>query len=252
MKNRLFLLVSLLTISFLTKAQFDYQYPPKTQTNYDIALAFGSKAVSPSISFSKLYSVTKNKRFKIGYGVRLNTYFGQGKSFVTAPASIASEAPSLGALFTLPVVKNLDTLVLNSAAVASLNAKIVLQYSIKKVDIGFNIDALGFTVGGQQSGTFFASSAKAFNKKMYTAKPTTTNLLLISNSDRGSLNSELYARYWLNDNFAIRAGASFQFVEYTTSQKLTFDNDRFRLKTLIPFVALTFSPSKLVYKDLKK
>jgi hypothetical protein len=65
------------------------------------------------------------------------------------------------------------------------------------------------------------------------------NALLISDNDRGSLNSELYGRYWLTDKIGLRAGASFQFTEYTTNRKLTFENDRFRNKILMPFAGIS-------------
>jgi hypothetical protein len=89
------------------------------------------------------------------------------------------------------------------------------------------------------------------NNTTQTAKPTAFNLLLISDSDIGSLNSELYARYWINDRFAVRVGASFQFIEYKTDKNLTFENDRFRHKALLPFVAITYSPFKMLYKDAR-
>jgi hypothetical protein len=62
----------------------------------------------------------------------------------------------------------------------------------------------------------------------------------VSDNDLGSLNSELYARYWVNDKIGFRAGLSFQFVEYTTDKVLTFENDRFRTKNLLPMLAISY------------
>ena len=116
-----------------------------------------------------------------------------------------------------------------------------LQYSFRKLDVGFNIDAIGATVGGQQKGTFVAkSTGSSFYGTQQTAKPTGFNLLLVSDNDLGSLNSELYGRYWFKETIGLRIGASFQFTEYTTSQKLTFENDRFRNKALMPFIGISF------------
>jgi hypothetical protein len=126
----------------------------------------------------------------------------------------------------------------------ALNSKIVLQYRFKKSDIGFNIDVFGVTFGGNQSGIFRASESKPLNNSTQTAKPTPFNLLLISDSDRGSLNSELYYRYWIKKTSALRVGLSFQFVEYKTSRILTFENDRYRIKPLMPFIAYSFNPFK--------
>jgi hypothetical protein len=102
----------------------------------------------------------------------------------------------------------------------------------------------GFSFGGKQTGVFQASESKSLNNLTVSAKPTLFNALLISDSDRGSLNSELYYKRYINEKSALRFGLSFQFVEYTTDRILTFENDRFRLKTLMPFVAYSFNPFK--------
>lgn len=229
-----------LLISSSLSAQYQYT---KTQRNLDVALAFGS-AVSPSVSYQKLYGIGKSDRFKIGWGVRLNTFFSGQKNYITAPANLTSGSQSIVALFTENIVGNLDTLQLTKSSLGSFNGKVILQYSFRKLDVGFNIDALGFSFGGKQSGKFVANESKSLSNTSQSAKPTPFNLLLVSDSDRGSLNSELYARYWINNKWAVRAGASFQFLEYTTDKTLTFENDRFRHKALLPFVAISYSPFK--------
>jgi hypothetical protein len=254
-KSIIVVAILLLSQSLFAQYQFPnstfakYQYT-KTQRNLDFAVAFGS-AFSPSVSYQKLYGIGETKRFKIGWGVRLNTFFSGERDFITAPAKLTSGKESIVALFTENIAANLDTLRLNKSSAAYLNSKIVLQYSFKKLDLGFNIDAIGFTLGGSQSGKFFAKESKSLNGSTQSAKPTPFNLLLVSDSDIGSLNSELYARIWINDRFAIRGGASFQFVEYKTDKLLTFENDRFRNKNLMPFIALTYSPFKMIYKDAR-
>lgn len=233
-------IILFLLFSHTLSAQYLY---PKTQHNLDLAVAFGS-AFSPSISYQNLYSIGKTDRFKIGWGVRLNTFFSGQKNYITAPAKLTSGTQSIVALFTENIAGNLDTLQLTKSRLGSLNGTIILQYSFKKLDFGFNIDFIGFTFGGKQSGKFMASESNSLNKTTQTAKPTPFNLLLISDSDIGSLNSELYLRYWVSNRLAVRAGASFQFLEYTTDKTLTFENDRFRHKALLPFVAITYTPFK--------
>jgi len=68
------------------------------------------------------------------------------------------------------------------------------------------------------------------------SKPTAFNVLLISDNDRGSLNSELYGKYYLNDTWGIKLGVQFLFTEYTTDtevQQFPEPNDRFRNKSLL-------------------
>ncbi|HEX6224292.1 MAG TPA: hypothetical protein VFZ52_07775, partial [Chryseolinea sp.] len=73
------------------------------------------------------------------------------------------------------------------------------------------------------------------------------NLLLTSDNDIGSLNSEFYLRYKFNSKLSLRAGYAFVFSEYRTHTSLSFDegrivNDRFRYKAAMAFVGVTFKP----------
>lgn len=240
-------IILLLFLSQTLAAQYLY---PKIQRNLDLAVAFGS-ALSPSLSYQTLYGIGKTDRFRIGWGVRLNTFFSGQKNYITAPARLTSGTQSIVALFTENIAGNLDTLQLTKSRLGSLNGTIVLQYSFKKLDLGFNIDAIGFTFGSRQKGKFIASESNSLNTTIQSARPSPFNLLLISDSDIGSLNSELYLRYWVGNHWAFRAGASFQFLEYKTDKTLTFENDRFRHKALLPFVAVTFTPFKMTANNAR-
>ncbi|MFD2523387.1 hypothetical protein [Emticicia soli] len=240
-------IILFLLLSHTLSAQYLY---PATQRNFDLSVAFGS-AFSPSLSYQNLYGIGKAKRFKIGWGIRLNTFFSGQKNYITAPARLTSGSQSIVALFTENIADNLDTLQLTKSRLGNVNGTIILQYSFKKLDIGFNIDFIGYSFGGKQTGKFIASESKSLHETIQTAKPTQFNLLLISDSDIGSLNSELYFRYRISNKLGLRAGASFQFLEYTTDKTLTFENDRFRHKTLLPFVAITYTPIKKTAKNAR-
>jgi len=229
------LLLSVVAID--SHAQFNY---PKKQIYGDVAIsAIGG--ISTAFSYNQLYGIGKSKRFKIGWGIRMTSFFGENLDYYTAPAKLTSGEFGPQVLFVENILSNIDTLQLTKTQTNALNLDIHLQYSFRKLDIGFNIDAIGATFGGEQSGKFIAkSTGSKFNGTQQTAKPTAFNLLLVSDNDLGSLNSELYGRYWLKENIGLRFGASFQFTEYTTTQKLTFENDRFRNKALMPFVGISF------------
>lgn len=214
--------LALLLVSVLGFAQ------EKNTAVVDASAAFGS-GFSPSLGFSKKWGIGSKGKFKIGTGLRLTNFSGSDIDFITAPASLTSDEA------------NIDTLRLGSAAVTYIAIPIHLQYSFnEKFEIGFNIDVVGLTFGGEQSGTFTASQSASLNNTTQTANPTAANILLVGDNDRGSLNSELYARYWVNEKFGIRAGLSFQFVEYTTDRELTFDNDRFRAKLMQPMIGVSY------------
>lgn len=208
---------------------------------FDFAIA-ARNGVSPSLSFQKTYGLGQKKNLKLGWGLRANGFFSGHNDLITAPYQLTSGKPSIIGFFTEYKNEKLDTIAVNNMSTVSLNSVIVIEYSLKKIDFGFNIDAFGFTLGGNQEGVLSASESAEFNQTSHNFKPTPFNLLLISDSDFGSLNSELFARYWMTDHCGVRLGLSFQFLEYTADQKLTYDNDRFRLKTLMPMVAFTYRP----------
>ena len=235
MKTKIILFTALLI------SQLGYSQSNNNKAVADVAIAFGN-GFSPALSYSKVWSLTKNGHFKIGTGLRFTSLFASQSYFITAPAKLTSGETGPQILFKDNIPANIDTLSLNKVQVNYLNIPIYLQYSFKKVDIGFNIDAIGFTFGGSQSGRYITSKSKTFNNTSQTASPTVFNALLVSDNDLGSLNSELFIRYWIKPNLGIRIGTSFQFAEYTTDKKLRLDNDRFRYKTLLPFVAVSFRP----------
>ena len=189
-----------------------------------------------AVSWHRLHRFGKGKqRLKVGYGLRLSAYFGSDQDYVTAPAALTSGKESFAALFSENIAANLDTLRLPGPRVVFLNAAVYLAYTpplLKdRLDVGMNIDAIGFSLGNSQNGTFVSDGrGTAAN-----AKPTAFNILLISDSDRGSLNSEWYVRYWLNDKWAAKAGLQFMFTEYTTDRPVQrvgqLTNDRFRNKS---------------------
>ncbi|MES2517245.1 MAG: hypothetical protein V4585_03995 [Bacteroidota bacterium] len=218
----------------------------KSYKTLDLALA-GGNGFSPALSYTKMFGIGKSNRFKIGYGIRLTSFFGSDVQFRTAPAKLTSGSASFVALFSDDIVANIDTFKLKSVQSNALNISINLQYALtQKLEVGFNIDALGVTFGGNQSGDIISLKNKrkfSDGSTQSSASPSGLNLLLVSDSDIGSLNSELYARYWVSDKIGIRAGLSFQFVEYMSDKKVNVnadENNRWRYKSLLPLVAVSY------------
>jgi hypothetical protein len=240
MKNLSILLILLL----LTRFTFAQEIPRK-YTTIDLALAGGS-GFSPALSYTQMYGIGASGKFKLGYGVRLTSFFKGSTELRTAPAKFTSGNSSIVALFSDDLVANIDTFRVGRVQTNALNISINLQYQIaSKLEVGFNIDAFGYTFGGKQTGTLKAiNSKRRFDDGSVVsgAKPTGFNLLLVSDSDLGSLNSELYARYWVSNKIGIRAGLSFQFIEYSSDKKVAIEqdyNDRWRYKSLMPLVAVS-------------
>ncbi|WP_305952003.1 hypothetical protein [Emticicia oligotrophica] len=239
--KRQVLLFSLTLLSNTLLAQnTDFRYSTPKQTNLDFVLATG-KGGSLGLSYTKLFAKTKNNHFKTGYGLRLTSFFSGRKNYITAPAKLTTGKNSPFTMFQPIVETNLDTISINKSAVIYLNAKVAFQYSIRRIDVGFDIDVMGLSLGNTQ--------ISQFRSQTINARPRLTNFLLMGDNDRGSINSEFYMRYWLNLRTAIRAGISYQFIEYNTDKPLDNNNDRFRAKIMMPFIAFTFSPYKWAWKD---
>jgi hypothetical protein len=254
MKKTVLLLLLAFSISYSINAQdstktCNCKY--RFNNNYDLAFSVGDKEVVGALSWNHFHGIGKKKqRFKIGYGIRFTSYYGYsaGKLYTTAPSKYTSTTQGLGTIASETIEKNIDTLAFANPQMNSLNLSINLQYSItKKLEVGFNIDAVGVSFGGKQIGSIISSVYDPGQSFVQDAKPTTFNLLLTSDNDIGSLNSELYLRYWLSEHFGVRAGYTFYFSEYTTTQNLAFDsgriqNDRFRLKSGLLMLGVTYRP----------
>jgi len=214
----------------------------KYNNNFDLALFLNQKQFGAALSSVHYVRIKRIKNFKIGYGLRFTSQFGSNLNYFTAPAILTSKQRGPQVFFSETFPENIDTLYIPSTQVNALNASINLQYTIKnKLDIGFNIDAVGFSFGKVVSGNY-QSYKDQINVSAQTAKPTTFNLLLISDNDLGSLNSELYFRFWLSKKIGIKLGATFLFTEYTTVNKLRLENDRWRNKSLMGMVGITYKP----------
>jgi hypothetical protein len=251
MYKQLFLVLFIAFISISLKGQeapvenFGY----KLNHNFDVALSTNGNQSALALSWVKFHSIFKKKQFKIGYGIRYTGQIGKNLNYVTAPAIITSKQTGPQVLFSKIYYENIDTFFVSSAQNNSINASINLQYTIKnKLDIGFNIDAIGFSFGKSIIGKYMSYRDRLDNIAInptpvdQKAKPTTLNALLVSDNDIGSLNSELYARYWFKPNWGIKIGATFLFTEYTTDNKLRLDNNRWRNKSLMGMIGITYSP----------
>ncbi len=214
-----------------TKPVFD----STPQAAVDISLAATGESNALALSINRMHPIAFKKRFSVGYGARFTGYFGQNNGYVTAPASVSE-----GNLLTPQNPDKLDTLWLKNSSVGSLNAAIYLEFKITpKLSAQFNIDAVGFSFGADRFGRFEAES-QAASSPSEGASVTPFNLLLTGDYDIGSLNSELSVTYMLTDNLVLRPGVSFMFTEYTTHNPLAFGNDRFRKKSLMPMLALSY------------
>lgn len=217
------------------------------QANYfEANVAFAKNRYDFNLNWHHLHPISKNKKLKFGYGIRSTNFVAVQPVYTSAPAQIVKGTNGPAVLFTKKIEENIDSLYLVSSASSSLNAFMIFQYTFfNKLDLGFTLDLIGFTLGSTgKSYLINEKRIESFNLgTIY--KTSNFNLLLIDVNDRGSLNSELFVRYWFSKKWAAKLAVSHLFTEITTDekvQKIPQENDRFRLVSNLVSVGVTFKP----------
>jgi len=250
MRTTCFIALLILYLGLSAQAQEISKESNYRYNNYfDLGGAIGDEQGAGALSWVHLHGIGhKKQRLKIGYGIRFTSYVGANKWYTTAPSRYTSTRQDPLTIFSETIDNNIDTIATVTPQVTLINLSINIEYNIwRSFDLGFNIDAIGFSFGAKQKVNVLSSSYDGGQSPVTYAKPSSFNLLLTSDNDIGSLNSEFFVRYWISSKFGIRAGYSFLFTEYRTESKLSFDNkrienDRYRLKTSMFLVAVTFKP----------
>jgi hypothetical protein len=206
---------------------------PEASQFADLNLGIGDTEGSLAFSFNYDRGIGKKRKIVLGFGARFTSYLGKNQYYITAPAKLTSGSTGPGVLFKENIEANLDTFLIKTSQVNSLNLFLTLGYNLsERLMLRFNIDAIGFSFGKNVVGNYINGAQGS----MESANPTAFNLLLVSDNDKGSLNSELFARYLLNDKWGIKVGLQFHFTEFTTDsdvQQFPEPNDRFRNKSLM-------------------
>jgi hypothetical protein len=207
----------------------------KTNQFIDLAGTIGNAQGSGALSYVYNWRIGKKRKIEAGLGLRLTSVAGTKLTHTTAgPARLTRS-------FTTPFViffagqktENWDTLTVQRPFVNALNVTINLGYRFSpKFSAGFNIDLVGATFGQKSSSVFKSNGRTSIDGA---SKPTAFNLLLTGDHDQGSLNSEFFLKYHINDKWGVRAIYQFLFTEYTAGsvRQTAADGtviDRFRNK----------------------
>lgn len=249
MKNILFSAVFVLLSSPFTQAQKVVQR--NVNQFADVTLGVGSSQFTGSASYVRNWKFGKKKRLEAGFGARFTSYFGNNLYYRTAPAILTSGKTGPGVFFADDILPNIDSVLFPNSQVNMFNLTLNLGYNItKRISAGLNVDLIGFSFGKKQNGVYYANNFAT--GVPVTAKPTSVNLFLISDNDKGSLNSEFFIRYKWNDSWNVKLAFQFLFAEYTTATKVQTTpggdkNDRFRKKMAGAVVGVAYS-----FKSFKK
>ena len=230
----------LTTAQFFIQSYVTAQELPSTFKIIDLDGAIGDTQGTLTLSFNLDRNFGKRQRLVAGLGARFTSYLGKNQYYITAPAELTSGSTGLGVIFKENIDANIDTFLIKKAQVNSLNLVVTFGYNVSlKLLLRFNIDVIGFSFGKSANGNYINGSEGA----MESSDPTPFNLLLVSDNDKGSLNSEFFARYLLNHKWGVKGGIQFHFTEYTTDtevQQQPAPNDRFRNKSLMFMAGVSF------------
>ncbi len=218
------ILIALISVNFIQGQDL-----AKSRLNAEFMLSAGSQQYGAHAWLANTHFLGKKRKIGIGYGIRWSSYFGTDQKFTSAPPEFAGNKDKEA------------TLEVANAQINSLNLAIFLQYNItSKLEAGFNIDALGFSFGGEEQTNFVAANSDSRQAEL--AKPTSTNILLIGANDRGSLYSEFFARYWLTQQLGVKLGFTYYFLEYQTNSPVVANdnNDRFRNSATMASLGITW------------
>lgn len=230
--RKIFVIIFGLVISFAADAQI------KQSLHYnrfvDLTGTIGSSQGAIAGSYVYNWKLGAGKKWEAGLGARWTSYFGTKKEFTTAPARLArgTTIPFV-IVFAGQKTENWDTLTVQRPFTNSINISANFGYNFNtKWSAGFNIDLIGFTFGRTSSAIL---TSNGITRTEPSAKPAAFNVLLTGDNDYGTLNSEFFFKYRLNDKWSIKGVYQFVFVEYKTKDiKQTAPDgtmvDRFRIK----------------------
>ena len=249
MKN--FILSAMFFLPLFVAAQEQKKAERNINQFADVTLGVGSSQFTGSASYVRNWKFGKKKRLEAGFGARFTSYFGNNQYYTTAPAILTSGKRGPAVFFADDILPNIDSVLFPKSQVNSFNITLNLGYNItKRIYAGLNIDLIGLSFGKKQNGIYYANNSAT--GVPVTAKPTTVNLFLVSDNDKGALNSEFFAKYKLNDSWSVKLAFQFLFAEYTTSTQVQTTpsgdkNDRFRNKMSGAAVGVAYS-----FKSFKK
>jgi hypothetical protein len=215
MRKKIF---SFLCVLLFAKALYAQQSKQTNAINRfaDITATIGQSQGSMAASVVNNWKTGDKKKFELGLGLRLTSYFGTKKDYITAPAKLSrSTTFPFAIVFAGQEIQNWDTLTVQRPFTQSLNITADIGYNFtSKLYGGVNIDLIGLTLGRNSSAIFTSDGVTVTETN---SKPSSFNLLLTGDNDLGTLNSEFFIKYKLNNKWSAKVVYQFLFNEYKTT-----------------------------------
>ncbi len=231
-------------LTFFSISSYAQLFNP-IQTRMDVGVAWKDKSSNIGFLYNQYLKLDSKGILQVGWGVRGSHLITNTLDYITAPSELTRGESGL-ALNTPLVLKNIDTLQLKTS-ITSFNFNLGFQLSLfNRLDLGANTDLLGFALGSRRSGFYLGSSG--FNKvdslnihqTYQRVRPTGRAIQLPQDHVKGTLNSELFARLRITQRVAVKVSYLLAVSEYKTDNILLDANRRFRLRSKMFYVGLSF------------
>lgn len=213
MKKGLTVAIALFFGMFLQVQTTQAQEIKNPNNSIELGVGFASDAFVGGIGYYQDWGLGKKKAFRLGYGVRFSAYSGSDVTHISAPPEFYNDEAKQDSIF----VSNPQ---MNNIAVY-IGASYVIR---ERIELGFNIDAIGYTFGGDKDATFTSNGVETAT----TVNPNSITALLIAANDIGMVRSDFFVGYKFNDNWGARLGYGLLFTEYRTETELQEGNTRYR------------------------
>ncbi|QKZ15326.1 hypothetical protein [Spirosoma sp. KUDC1026] len=247
MKKVLATLLTLISLSGFAQSPV----AARLSSGFDLGMAYTKNRYNPSIAYYQLISLGESKVFSLGWTARLGAFYGDNIDFYTAPSRLTRGKSGLGALGAPLVSENIDNVRFDYMTATSLNFGIRGRINLGWVELGGSADLLGLTVGKRRTGLYRSANGR-FNidstrtqpfsgsNAIQDGSPARGNLRLLGDNDQGSLSTEVFARFFVSQRVAIKAGYQWQTTEMRmVNRDVVANNNRFRNRTGMPYLAVT-------------
>ncbi len=114
MKNYSLRNVFIILLSLLSLKMFA-QNLDRTNYEFGVAVSLAEQEVNLAASWNIQYTLGSKAKFKLGYGLRVNSYRAQKKNYVTAPANLTNRKTGPLVFFTKNIFENFDTFYFQNA-----------------------------------------------------------------------------------------------------------------------------------------
>ncbi len=199
----------------------------KLSHNFNLAIATNGSAAVLSPSYFQTWHLGKKRAIQLSYGVRHSHYFGKDRQHLSAPPEFYGDEEATDSVFV------------SDPKMGNIVLFIGASYLIKnRVELGFNIDAVGYTFGGDRDGIFTSSGVET----PVTVNPGSISALLVGANDIGMVKVEIFAGYKFNRKWSARLGIMNLFTEYRTPTEIQVGNTRFRAESRMPHLSVTYTP----------